>query len=94
MIHWEDKGCDHVYTIGTPEEIIKELLERVKSEVNDAQKNDTWRDCIYDIAKYIGLLTDIDENAERGKLIALTPDTPTGELGWYYVNDIDIDLHW
>jgi hypothetical protein len=90
MISWEQDD-DHVFDIGTREEVLKMLLNDLQQIVIDAGKTEAWQDFIYDMREYIEVMVDIDQNAESGHLIALTHDTPSGNLGWAYVNNIDID---
>lgn len=92
MINWEDDTGDHSYTIGTREEILAELKSRLKESLNASEMTTgDWRDYIQEMNVFTSLMEDIDNNAERGHLIALTPDTPSGELEWYYVTNIEFD---
>ena len=92
MISYEDDGANHFYTIGTFDEILQELGKRVSFEVENMNTSDEWEDYICDICQYAMLMSDIYNNGETNKLIAITPDTLSGNQGWGYVDDIKFDM--
>jgi len=96
MITYE-QDSDTYYDIGTKDEIINELFNRLNAYTETAYKKQRNfdADLVYDTSEVARVMRDIFDNADNHSLIAITTDTPSGNLGWTIVEDITLkEIDW